>query len=210
MSKDPLVGLVKDYRNRFKSNDQLDFYASLASLETAIDYAALAKRPNGKRHSHQYRIKREHLLQVQRNLLDNQAQLADAESFADIIHLVRACAVAGFGELSIYDAALRLGAYLNLHPDYVYLHAGTRKGAAALGLRVDREYLALDELPPALRVLKPYEAEDFLCIYKEQLKHPEAYAGENIAGCHKPDLPEDRCNPTQPSADITPKSSCSS
>lgn len=200
MAKDPLAELVDEYRGRFRSSDQLDFYAGLDSLETAIDYAALAKRPDGKRHSHQTRLKREHLLAVKHALTENRGQLRQARSFADIIRLVRACAVPGFGELAVYDAALRLGAYLNRHPDYVYLHAGTRKGAAALGLKVDREYVALDELPPALRKLRPSEAEDFLCIYKDRLKHPEIYAVETVTGCHKPDPPTERM----------PTSSCSS
>jgi hypothetical protein len=171
----------------------------------------MAKRPDGKRHSHQRRLKSQDMLPVKNRLLDNREQLTAAPSFATVYHLVRACAGRGFGELAIYDTALRLGAYLDRFPDHVYLHAGTRKGAAALGLKVDREYLALDELPPALRVLKPYEAEDFLCIYKAQLKHPEAYAGANVGGCHKPDpMPGGGCHPGDTPAEITSTSGCSS
>jgi hypothetical protein len=208
VSKDPLTGLVDDYRNRFRLSDQLAFYRGLDSLEMVIDYAAMAKRADGKKHPHQQRLKPQNLLLLRNNLLENQAQLEASQSFADIIHLVRSCAVAGVGELAIYDTALRLGAYLDKFPDYVYLHAGTRKGAGVLGLKADREYLVIDELPPAMRVLKPYEAEDFLCIYKEQLKHPEAYAGENIASCHKPDLPDDHCHPRETPAATKTKPGC--
>ena len=35
----------------------------------------------------------------------------------------------------VYDTAVRIGAYLNLEPEEVYLHAGTKKGAAALGFK---------------------------------------------------------------------------
>lgn len=43
--------------------------------------------------------------------------------------------IPGLGELYVYDTTLRIGAKLNLFPDKVYLHAGTRLGATALGLR---------------------------------------------------------------------------
>ena len=40
------------------------------------------------------------------------------------------------GELTVYDVAHRIGAYLQLEPDVVYLHRGTRIGARYLGLRL--------------------------------------------------------------------------
>lgn len=70
------------------------------------------------------------------------------------------------GELYVYDAALRLGAHLGLAPTFVYLHAGTRLGARALGLGQGRAYLEMHELPLPLQALSPDEVESFLCIYK--------------------------------------------
>ena len=211
MAKDPLSELVNAYRTYYRLSDQLDFYSGLESLETAIDYAAMARRADGTKHPHQYRLKQPDLRAVRDNLLENRAQLKASQSFADIFHLVRSCAGRGFGPLAIYDTALRLGAYLDRLPDYVYLHAGTRTGAKALGLKVDREYLAMDELPQPIQVLQPYEAEDFLCIYKGQLKNPEAYADATVTGCHPQDpAPENRCHPDNIPAEITTKSGCSS
>jgi hypothetical protein len=62
--------------------------------------------------------------------------IGTANSFADLIGIVASIAegVSGLGELYIYDTALRIGAKSGLEPDMVYLHAGTRKGAKALGL----------------------------------------------------------------------------
>ena len=51
----------------------------------------------------------------------------------------------------------------------VYLHAGTRLGACALGLGASTA-LAVSESPRELRVLKPHEVEDVLCIFKDELK----------------------------------------
>ncbi|MBI4192845.1 MAG: hypothetical protein HY525_20220 [Betaproteobacteria bacterium] len=77
--------------------------------------------------------------------------------------------VRGIGELYVYDTALRLGAHLRLLPRQVYLHAGTRRGARALGLDHRAKSLAPTKLPAALRCLRPYEMEDVLCIYEDWL-----------------------------------------
>jgi hypothetical protein len=78
--------------------------------------------------------------------------------------------LSGIGELYVYDTAFRLGAYLALLPVDVYLHTGTRAGARALKLNVDRKFIPIDEFPTALRHLQAHEIEDFLCIYKSKLQ----------------------------------------
>ena len=35
--------------------------------------------------------------------------------------------------LTVYDTALRIGAHLDIMPDRIYLHAGVKEGAKALG-----------------------------------------------------------------------------
>jgi hypothetical protein len=77
--------------------------------------------------------------------------------------------VPGIGELYIYDTSLRIGAKLNLYPKKVYLHAGTRRGARALGLKADTS-LNVPDLPSEFRCLLPYEIEDVLCIFKEGIQ----------------------------------------
>jgi hypothetical protein len=69
----------------------------------------------------------------------------------------------------VYDTAVRIGAYLGLEPDRVYLHAGTRRGARALGLGAGREWLEIRELPVQFRRLNGRRLEDILCIYKREL-----------------------------------------
>jgi hypothetical protein len=77
--------------------------------------------------------------------------------------------IPGPGPLFVYDTALRVGARLGLAPRYIFLHAGVRKGAAALGLGRHRNYLDVSDLPPAFRRLEPREIEDCLCVYKDHL-----------------------------------------
>jgi hypothetical protein len=79
--------------------------------------------------------------------------------------------IRGVGELMIYDTALRLGANRGLQPRRVYLHAGTRIGARALGFPRGRKSLEPTELPRALQALRPDQIEDVLCIYKDELRH---------------------------------------
>jgi len=73
------------------------------------------------------------------------------------------------GPLTVYDTALRIGARLGLSPQKVYLHAGTRHGAAVLGFGPDRPSISLSELPKPLDELNAEEAEDVLCIYAADL-----------------------------------------
>ena len=72
--------------------------------------------------------------------------------------------------MTVYDTALRIGAYLRLEPKEIHLHTGARDGAKALGFRGGRRSLRPNELPRSLRRLKPYEIEHCLCIYKSHLK----------------------------------------
>jgi hypothetical protein len=100
------------------------------------------------------------------------AHLQSARSFAELIARVDTTVrpVRGIGELYVYDTALRLGAHLRLLPDDVYLHAGTRRGAKALGLDHRSDSIPPSQLPAALHRLRPHEVEDVLCIYKDWLR----------------------------------------
>jgi hypothetical protein len=71
-------------------------------------------------------------------------------------------------QLTAYDTAIRLAAFLRLEPKRVYLHAGTRDGATELGFH-RREWLLPKELPEPFRQLMPDEIEDCLCIYKREI-----------------------------------------
>ena len=70
-------------------------------------------------------------------------------------------AIRGIGPLAVYDIAHRLGAFLRRSPEFVYLHAGTKRGAAVFNLRgwaIRRE-----QLPAAFSRLSAAEIEDCLC-----------------------------------------------
>ena len=165
------AAIARDYvrRHRPKTIRELQYFRDCRTFEEALTRAGLAQRPDEKRWSHQRRIPRAALEHATRRL--RQGQLRSARSFADLIARVNAAvrSVRGIGELYVYDTALRLGAHLRLLPREVYLHAGAKRGARALGLDHRAKSLAPTTLPGALRRLRPYEMEDVLCIYADWL-----------------------------------------
>lgn len=141
-----------------------------ADLARAIRIAALSTNKDGKRLSHQRRIPASVLERVAEQLGQRQAEIDSCDDF-EALHrvVVGVCApIHGAGELLAYDVAFRIGAYLGIEPSRVYLHAGTRKGARHLG--ISGNVVDMADLPAALHGLKPWQAEDFLCIYAKHLK----------------------------------------
>jgi hypothetical protein len=130
----------------------------------------LARTPEGKRYNHQRRLCHGLLQVVARKL--GRARLNLATDFDDLHAKIEEVigSLHGVGELMVYDTALRIGAKLNHWPKRVYLHAGTRAGARALGLDWRAKSLPMSAFPKVLQQLKPYEVEDVLCIFKDQLE----------------------------------------
>lgn len=64
--------------------------------------------------------------------------------------------------------AQRLGMWLNLAPDIVYLHGGTAEGAAVF--KITGNTALLKAFPPEIQKLGAVHAENFLCIYKDRIK----------------------------------------
>ena len=65
-------------------------------------------------------------------LILKENQLSETQTFDEVYEIVKRIKVTGFGELSSYDAAIRISTYLGFKPTDVYLHAGTLIGAKYL------------------------------------------------------------------------------
>jgi hypothetical protein len=165
--------LVRTYilRIRPRALAEIDWFARQPSFHAAIETAALAVNSRRKRYSHQRRLTKLALERARGALSKRARAMEEADDFSELFDLIDAALepIPGLGELYVYDTALRIGAKLNLFPEKVYLHAGTRLGARALGLRVAAT-LDVSELPKEFRRLKPHEIEDVLCIFNEALK----------------------------------------
>src|SRR5437899_13005582 len=130
----------------------------------------MAELPSGRRFAHQRRIPRSALAEAKESLL--KVDFSTVESFDELHKLVAKTIdpIRFIGPLTIYDTAHRIGAYLGLHPEFVYMHAGVFDGAKALNLDCKADKLPMSALPKAFHRLRPDRAEDCLCMYKKQLK----------------------------------------
>jgi hypothetical protein len=146
-AKDPLEAIVQAYldHNAETEDRYLQYYRFQKTLTAAVSEAkdALLK-----------------------------ADFTTIRSFDELHGLVRRTIgrISGIGPLTVYDTTHRIGAFLKLRPEFVYLHAGVCSGAKALGLDYRADKLPMSALPKAFQRLLPEQAEDCLCIYKDELK----------------------------------------
>jgi hypothetical protein len=71
----------------------------------------------------------------------DQCQPGNCSSFDELFQMVDNAigGIHGIGPLTVYDTACRIGEYLNLKPEKIYLHAGTRAAKYAPGHLVSVE-----------------------------------------------------------------------
>lgn len=165
-----LQAIVDDY-DRFHApvaRAEMEFYKGLPLTE-AIERAARAERPDGKRHDHQRRIRKEALRKVQ--VVLRQATLPDGREFRLLYESLAAITrkTKGIGPLFVYDAALRIGASRRAHPKFVYIHAGVRKAARAVLVRGVSAVVPRDRFPPPLSRRSASEIQDILCTFAKAL-----------------------------------------
>ena len=122
------------------------------------------------RHPHQRRIPENVLREAHQRL--KKCRLDGCASFEELHDVVQQAIgdIRGIGPLTVYDIALRFGAFLNLEPQVVYLHRGTRRGAVALGFVRKQKTLERKDLPSEFLCLRSREIEDCLCIYEDELR----------------------------------------
>jgi hypothetical protein len=176
-----LSEIVRDYIANCRRDEdaELEYFSSPPKLRAAIRIAALAINEDGKRHPHQRRIPGDTLEHFRRALTRKRKALRSSKTFSELMQISEKVAE-GFwknSKLTVYDTTLRIGAYLGIQPDRIYLHAGARKGAMALGFKGSLLFLKRSQLPKEFRKLKPYELEHCLCIYKNHLKRSKLKGG---------------------------------
>jgi hypothetical protein len=183
MSQQSLFTLVAIYRRKHgpRIATYLDYFRhELHSLDDAIRFACHGK--NGEIHDHQHLVGKEKLEQARKALHRGSDEITACKSFDELLALVedRTGSIDRFGVLAVYDTSLRLGAHLNLWPEVVYLHAGTKKDCKALGVANKGGTVEMEKLPKPVRALEPYQAEDFLCIFKDAFSGVGGWEGEGV------------------------------
>jgi hypothetical protein len=166
------LNIIRHYKKWKLANPDTWFShcAGQATLENAITQAALSVNHLGKKHPHQHRLQKIYLEDFGRSVNESRALISTINNFAELYEVVKSRRVYGVGDLAIYDAAVRIGAFLNILPDQIYLHAGARIGAEGMLGRIHTEKIDKSDLPVEFSQsdLGCYELEDILCIYKKQ------------------------------------------
>jgi hypothetical protein len=167
---DSLEAIIAHYLANYSDNadGELRFYCQQPTLDDALENAALARLPSGKRAHHQRRLPASSLNAAWKAL--KQCDFNVIDDFHELFCLIdeKVRPIDGIGELYVYDTALRIGAFLHLAPDRIYLHAGVRVGARSLGFS-GGDFIVCSDLPAEFVVLEPHQIEDCLCIYKREL-----------------------------------------
>ncbi len=143
------------------------FYAM--TLNDAIVNAATGTMRSGKMNSHQRRVGKSNGSVGAKELLKHENEIRKSKNFEEIFQITEKVKkeIYGLGALWSYDTALRIGFNLKLYPKDVYVQAGVVKGVkkALAGKNWHGRSLALSIFPKEIQKLKPYQAENFLCIW---------------------------------------------
>jgi len=178
---DSLPALVRDFKWRWprhRRDTVVTYAAGALNLQDAIYRAVMSRTAQGKMHNHQSRVPTKSL-RAYAVRLKNKAHVdvwasgrPKIHSFDQLYDICWNLRIKGIGVVTVYDVATRIGAYLGLEPDSLYLHAGVLDGARELGVvNGDRApvRIPLAALPRPLHSLTADECEDFLCAYRGML-----------------------------------------
>ena len=176
MANQNLTKLIEEYKKGdgeicsfLELDKQLKEFDPSENIKDVLKRAGVAVRKNGKRFDHQRRITYLSLEKLTRSLNLNQNRIQKLTSFDELYNFIKELKIEGIGKLAIYDTSLRIGHYLKLKPKDVYIHAGVSKGLRKLKIPTRGKInISIKDLPDEFSALKPYHAENFLCIYKDR------------------------------------------
>jgi hypothetical protein len=183
--KDPdrLAYVISLYhaRGRKISQNERQYFAELLSFEDVVRIAGEGNIRDNERHEHLVKIDAVALTTFRDRLLVSTADLLRCRSFDELYEVLWSKRISGIGQVTIYDTAISIGSWWDewLEPDVVYLHAGTAKGAYALGVRPGTDKIQVEDLPEAFHEYTPAEAEDILCEYYKKRSEDFARYAEN-------------------------------
>ena len=164
--------IVKKYIDQYQKahHRELAYFMNMPSLKVAISKASLVKDNPDLFFSHQRRISHDALARFESSLQSYFHRNIKISDFQQLYRSVLDCKVKGVGPLTIYDTALRIGAFLRIAPSEVYLQCGSKRGAKKLKIFTSSPSVPASRFHPALRDLKPSEIENLLCIYEDEIQ----------------------------------------
>jgi hypothetical protein len=166
--------IIKEYKQlRKQYPDQwIKLCKKQNSITKVLEIASKAKENNDKKHPHQYRVPNETLDSFYKLVCTNLKLISGIKRFDDLYDIINNCRIPGVGALTVYDTANRIGSFLRIYPDKVYIHQGTKVGAEKLlRKKIHDKTLHKGDFKQfnAYKNLTCAEIEDILCIYKDDL-----------------------------------------
>ncbi|GAB5464597.1 MAG: hypothetical protein Kapaf2KO_00330 [Candidatus Kapaibacteriales bacterium] len=174
MQRKKFDNIVKSYRESIllKPDTWILLAKQQESLDDAIRISVLSKNVDGKKHYHQRRKPNSILTDFSELLISESSKIESSRTFDELLKTIEDIKIKGIGEVACYDTAYRIGNWLELSPEHIYMHAGTKIGAEKiLKCKLSKRYIEKSELPNYFSEsdLSPVELEDILCIYKNIL-----------------------------------------
>jgi hypothetical protein len=139
------------------------------TIDDAITVSVMSKDKYGNKHSHQWRICNDVYEEFKFSLLNVKDRIEKAKNFDELVNIIDRHKPHGVGEVFCYDTTVRIGFWLNLLSEKVYIHAGTRIGLQNLFVKkISIKTICKDKLPEPFcsSDLSPGQLEDFFCIFK--------------------------------------------
>ena len=172
--------IIQDYKlrfiNRITGYNIISYCKNSPDIQTAIIRACKSRDQYNKRFPHQKRYIKEATLEILKNkLLNKSNDINSVNNFDDLFNIIVNTGVFknGVNSLTVYDVALRIGFYLNIFPERIYLHAGTRTGVENLLNKKIKEYFIFkNDLQEPFKScdLTEYQLEDLFCEYKLKIQ----------------------------------------
>jgi hypothetical protein len=180
-----LGAIARDFQWRYvdtKKTDQVIWWCSVApDFPTAVRRAVEARDAQGKHHNHQSKVdiiaRRKFGNKIIKRANRGSLPMDDFDDLHDVLDHIKPY---GIGPVTVYDVAVRIGAFLHIEPYSVYMHAGVRQGAKALvdalrrqgweglgSLDPHRDHIPVQSFPHPLNNMKADDVEDILCTYRE-------------------------------------------
>lgn len=173
-----LEALTRDWKWRtapgggldLKRDAVVDYCREAKSNYQAVMRACISRDATGKMHNHQSKVREDARLELGRLILacNNVRRIRDFDKLHDHIEAIKPW---GIGPVTVYDVAVRIGAYTGVEPQSLYLHAGVLEGWVALVPSIEvwarMKRLGRSWWPMEVKGWKADELEDFLCTYRE-------------------------------------------
>ena len=171
-----LKKVIEDFKNNKNDNKYggvIPVVLKSKDIEEAIKRAFRSKDKNRIMEQHQHRVGKKVLCKAYKKFikLGLTAELENCKDFEYIYNLVRQAKVTRFGELAIYDVALRIALFKKIEPELVYLSGWRTKEAYRILANKKRSPATIDKSKIFNVItnskLKPFEIEIVLCLFSE-------------------------------------------